>query len=178
MARWLFKCRAVDVGRMAADSDSDLRARVEQLEATVQNQQETIRKMLPGRRGVLKGAALVGGGGLVGALSADRVSAQAAGQVGTTSEPIDVIAFSLQDRGGSNMALENVASGSVTLSSGSATVTVESATGTTYYLALGTDENAKVSGRVFDDGTVTVEIVETDTSVGNPTVDYDVIQVR
>jgi len=60
----------------------------------------------------------------------------------------------------------------------SATVTVESASGTTYYLALGTDENAKVSGRVFDDGNVKVEIVETDTSVGNPTVDYDVIQVR
>ena len=158
--------------------DDDLRARVAELEQRLENQQATISQLLPGRRGVLKGAALVGGGGLVGALSADRVDAQAAGQIGTTSEPIDVVAYSVQDRSGSNMALENVASGSVTLSSGSATVTVESATGTTYYLALGTDQNAKVSGRVFDDGTVTVEIVETGTSVGNPTVYYDVIQVR
>jgi hypothetical protein len=160
------------------DTESDLRERVAELEATVQNQQETIRKMLPGRRGVLKGAALVGGGGLVGALSADRVSAQAAGQVGTTSEPIDVIAYSLQDRSGTNAFIEVVASGSVQLSSGSATVTVESASGTTYYLALGTDANSKVSGRVFDDGDVKVEIVETDTSVGNPTVEYDVLRVR
>ena len=165
---------------MAPDpaDDPDLRARVEQLEATVEAQQATIRKMLPGRRGVLKAGATLGGGALLGSAVSDRVAADAEGQVGTLSKPLDVIAFSLQDRGGSNMALENVASGSVTLSSGSATVTVESATGTTYYLALGTDQNAKVSGRVFDDGNVKVEIVESGTSVGDPTVYYDVIQVR
>jgi hypothetical protein len=160
------------------DTDSDLRARVAQLEATVEAQQETIQSMLPGRRQVLQAGALVGGGGLVGALTADRAAADAEGQVGTTSEPLDVIAYSVQDRSGSTMALEVVASGSVQLSSGSATVTVGSASGTTYYLALGTDQNAKVSGRVFDDGAVKVEIVETDTGVGNPTVFYDVIQVR
>jgi hypothetical protein len=161
-----------------ADPDDDLRARVADLEQQVEAQQDTISQLLPGRRGVLKGAALLGGGGVLGALSADRASAAASGQVGTTSDPVDVIAFSVQDRGGSNMALEVIASGSVQLSSGSATVTVESASDTTYYLALGTDENAKISGRVFDDGDVKVELVETDTSVGNPTVNYDVIKVR
>ena len=163
---------------MADADDPDLRARVEQLEATVEAQQETIQQLLPSRRRVLQAGATLGGGALLGSAVSDRVAADAEGQVGTLSKPLDVIAFSLQDRGGSNMALENVASGSVTLSSGSATVTVESATGTTYYLALGTDQNAKVSGRVFDDGNVKVEIVETGTSVGNPTVLYDVIQVR
>lgn len=158
--------------------DSDLRERIAELEATVEQQQQTIKRMLPGRRGVLKGAALLGGGGLVGALSADRVSAQASGQVGTTSEPIDAVLYSMDDRSGNDAFREVVASGSVQLSSGSATVTVEAASGTTYYLALGTDDNAKVSGRVFDDGDVKVEIVETDTSVGNPTVLYDVLGVR
>lgn len=163
---------------MAEPNDDDLRARVAELEQRVENQQATISQLLPGRRGVLKGAALLGGGALVGAGTADRASAQAAGQVGTSSDPVDVVAYSVQDRGGANMALEVIASGSVQLSSGSATVTVESASDTTYYLALGTDNNAKVSGRVFDDGDVKVELVETDTSVGNPTVDYDVIKVR
>jgi len=158
--------------------DRDIRARVAELEATVAQQQETISQLLPSRRRVLQAGGLVAGGGALGALTAERASAQASGQVGTTSDPIDVIAYSVQDRSGSTMALENVASGSVQLSSGSATVTVESASGTTYYLALGTDDNAKVSGRLFDDGSVKVEFVETDTSVGNPTVFYDVIQVR
>ena len=169
---------------MADADDPDLRARVEQLEATVQNQQETIRKMLPGRRGVLKGAALVGGGGLVGALSADRVSAQAAGQVGTTSEPIDVVAYSVQDRSGSTMALEVVAAGSVTLSSGSATVdTGVSATGATFYPALGVDDpNADVNlaAKLFFDGsagTYKITIDEVGTSVGNPTAHYKIVRV-
>jgi hypothetical protein len=163
---------------MAPDDTDDLRDRVADLEATVQTQQDTIKAMLPGRRQVLQAGGLVAGGGVLGALTADRAAADAEGQVGTTSAPIDVVAYSLQDRSGTQAFIEVVASGSVQLSSGSATVTVETASGTTYYLALGTDENAKVSGRVFDDGDVTVEIVETDTSVGNPTVDYDVVKVR
>ena len=51
--------------------------------------------MLPGRRSVLKGAALLGGGALVGAGTADRASAQASGQVGTSSDPVDVEAYDL-----------------------------------------------------------------------------------
>jgi hypothetical protein len=131
----------------------------------------TRRQLVAAATGTLSTGALI-------SLGVDPAAAQAAGQVGTTSDPVDVVAYSVQDRSGSTMALEVVASGSVTLSSGSATVTVESASGTTYYLALGTDQNAKVSGRVYDDGNVTVEIVETGTSVGNPTVEYDVVQVR
>jgi hypothetical protein len=92
------------LGRMDSDTDADaapdtddpdLRARVAELEASVAQQQETITKMLPGRRGVLKGAALLGGGALVGAGTADRASAQAAGQIGTASDPVDVEAYDL-----------------------------------------------------------------------------------
>jgi hypothetical protein len=161
------------------DTDDTLRERVADLEATVAAQQQTIAKLLPGRRGVLKAGALVGGGGLLGALTADRASADASGQVGTTSDPIDVVAYSLQDRTGENAFLQVVASGSVTLSSGSATVTANAShsAGSTYYLALGTTENAKISGRVFNDGSLKVELVESGTSVGNPTVEYAVLQV-
>jgi hypothetical protein len=162
------------------DTDTDtLRERVADLEATVEAQQQTITKLLPGRRGVLKGSALVAGGGLLGALTADRAQAQASGQVGTTSDPIDVIAYSLQDRSGTNAFLTVAASGSATLSSGSATVTANAShsAGSTYYLALGTTENAKISGRVFNDGDLKVELVESGTSVGNPTVEYAVLQV-
>jgi len=80
---------------MAPDSDADLRARVAELEQRVAAQQETISQLLPGRRGVLKGAALLGGGALVGAGTADRASAQASGQVGTSSDPVDVEAYDL-----------------------------------------------------------------------------------
>jgi len=65
------------------------------LEASVAQQQETITKMLPGRRGVLKAGALLGGGALVGAGTADRASAQASGQVGTSNDPVDVEAYDL-----------------------------------------------------------------------------------
>jgi len=164
---------------MAPDPDADLRARVAELEQRVAQQQETIHSMLPGRRSVLKGAALLGGGALVGAGTADRASAQASGQVGTTTDPIDVVAFSIDDRSGTDAFLEVADSGSVTLSSGSATVTANAnhSSGSTYYLALGTTENAKISGRVFNDGDLKVELVETGTSVGNPKVDYAVLQV-
>jgi hypothetical protein len=131
----------------------------------------TRRQFAAGSAGVLSAGALM-------ALGVDEASAQAAGQQGTVASPNEMVAYRILDRNGDNALMQVAASGSVTLSGGSATVTVEAASGSTYYLALGTDENAKISGRVFDDGDVTVELVETDTSVGNPTVAYDVLRVR
>jgi len=170
---------------MATDPDPDLRARVEQLEATVEQQQQTIQQLLPSRRRVLQAGGLLAGGGLLGAVGSERVAADAEGQVGTLSKPVDVIAWSLQDRSGSNMALENVASGSVQLSSGSATVsTGVSTTGATFYPALGVqDPNADVNLATklfFDDsaGVWKITIDEVETSVGNPTALYDIIRVR
>jgi len=102
---------------------------------------------------------------------------------GTTHlESLDTDALSV----GSDSALISVAaSGQSTLSSGSATVDTElSDTDATFYLALGIDDpdaDAKVAGRMFWDdsaGTYKVEIVEDGTSVGNPTVNYDVLRVR
>ena len=85
----------------------------------------------------------------------------------------------------SNLPLSVAATGQVTLSSGSAVVdTGLSATDATFYLALGVDDpnaDTKISGRLFWDdsaGTYKIEIVETDTSVGNPTANYDVVRVR
>jgi flagellar hook assembly protein FlgD len=147
-----------------------------------------------GRRGVLASlaaAASLGAGGYyaVSPVLADTHS----GEVGTPNKLQRVWAETIRDSGdsvvidvengeyytgGNNALIDVAASGSVALSSGSATVTIETASGSTYYLALGTDDNAKVSGRIFDDGSVKVEIVETDTSVGNPTVNYDVLRVR
>jgi len=76
------------------------------------------------------------------------------------------------------------ASGSVALSSGSAVVnTGISESGATFTLALGIDDpdaDAKVSGRLFWDdsvGTYHIELLEDGTSIGNPTVNYDVLRV-
>jgi len=85
---------------MAPDSppdstDPDLRDRVAELEATVQQQQQTIQQLLPSRRRVLQAGGLVAGGGVLGALTADRASGQASGQVGTSSDPVDVEAYDL-----------------------------------------------------------------------------------
>jgi len=120
------------LGRMDSDTDADaapdtddpdtLRERVDQLEATVAAQQQTITRMLPGRRGVLKAGGLVAGGGVLGALSADRASAQAAGQVGTASDPVDVEAFDLNVQDGATFNgsdISNVGS----LSTGKQTLT-------------------------------------------------------
>jgi len=85
--------------------DPDLRARVAELEATVEQQQATIEQLLPTRRRVLQAGGLVAGGGVLGALTADRASAQASGQVGTSSDPVDVEAY--------NLAVQNQLSSSV-----------------------------------------------------------------
>jgi hypothetical protein len=86
---------------------------------------------------------------------------------------------------GNNVFLSVAATGQTTLSSGVATVdTGLSATDATFYLALGIDDpnaDAKIAGRLFWDdsaGTYKVELVEDGTSVGNPTVNYDILRVR
>jgi hypothetical protein len=75
-----------------ADDRSDLRDRVAELEATVEQQQATIQKLLPSRRRVLQAGGLVAGGGVLGALTADRASADVTGQVGTSQDRVDVFA--------------------------------------------------------------------------------------
>lgn len=85
--------------------------------------------------------------------------------------------------GGQTALSDVVASGSATLSSGSAVVDtgVSSDTTSTYMVALGpTTDDAEVSAdiRAASGGNYEVEIQETDTSVGNPTVEYDIVRVR
>jgi hypothetical protein len=83
---------------MASDSGEPdaaaLRDRVDQLEQTVAEQQATIESLsspTASRRGVLAALTGVAGAGALGAYS-QRGAAQAAGQVGTSSEPVDVFA--------------------------------------------------------------------------------------
>src|SRR6056297_1618830 len=81
---------------MAPDDDAaDLRARVRELEQTLADQQATIEQLRD--RGVGRRALLAGGAGLLGgaALTGPASAQSAAGQVGTSSEPVDVAAASV-----------------------------------------------------------------------------------
>jgi X-X-X-Leu-X-X-Gly heptad repeat protein len=85
--------------------------------------------------------------------------------------------------GGNTVVTSVVASGSVTLSSGSATIDtgVSESTTATFMVALGPDtDDADVATdiRAASGGNYEVDIQETDTSVGNPTIRYDIIRVR
>lgn len=91
----------------------------------------------------------------------------------------------LVDEGTNQFGLDIIDSGQVTLSSGTATVdTGISTTDATFMLALGVDDpgaDVAVAGELFfdtSDGTYEVRIDETDTGVGNPTVNYDIVRVR
>ncbi|AFH21738.1 hypothetical protein OSG_eHP8_00100 [environmental Halophage eHP-8] len=84
---------------------------------------------------------------------------------------------------GNTVVTSVVASGSVTLSSGSATIDtgVSESTTATFMVALGPDtDDADVATdiRAASGGNYEVDIQETDTSVGNPTIRYDIIRVR
>ena len=77
---------------MAPDDPPSTEERIDRLEQAVREQNETIREMLPSRRGVLAGAGLLGAGALAGAGSQSGSAQAAAGQVGTPSSPEDVFA--------------------------------------------------------------------------------------
>lgn len=91
------------------DSDQALADRVAELEQTVADQQEVIRKLLPGRRDLLKagGGAVVGAGLLSaasGGASAQSVSAsndsEQSGKMGGTGDSNDVYVDQLFDDNG------------------------------------------------------------------------------
>lgn len=79
-----------------SDADrEDLAARVAQLEQVVASQQQALRKLLPGRRDVLKGigGAVAGGVGVyaaTGSASAQSTDDESAGNVGTPDRSQDV----------------------------------------------------------------------------------------
>ena len=82
--------------------DEDIHDRLERLEATVADQQQTIEQLTEppavGRRGVLAsllGAGAVGGLAGYGSQSARAQASGPAGQVGTGEEPVDVEAWNL-----------------------------------------------------------------------------------
>lgn len=91
----------------------------------------------------------------------------------------------VDDANGNVIAQSVVDSNNVTLSTGDAVIdTGISTAGATFYVPFGIsdpDADTKVSVRQFWDdsaGTYKVEFVEQGTSVGNPTVNYDIIRVR
>ena len=74
-----------------APGDSDLEDRVEELEEATGQHREWLQKMMPDRRGVIKGlGAAAIGGAAVGGATGGASGQSAAGQVGTESEPVDV----------------------------------------------------------------------------------------
>jgi len=108
--------------------------------------------------------------------------------VGSTAAGIsagsdNTVAWNLTDDN-SGIGPNAIASGSVTLSSGSATVDtgVVTSEAATFQLALGpSTTDADVAGDIRADsgsGNYVIDIEETDTSVGNPTVEYDIVRVR
>lgn len=94
-----------------------------------------------------------------------------------------VNAASIADDSGNTVLANRVASGSVTLSSGAATVDTGVGVGTTatFYVALGPDtDDAEVAATIKapSGGNYTVHIDELNTSVGNPSIRYDIVRVR
>jgi len=90
-------------------TDRDLEQRVEQLEQTVQ-------QMLPSRRDALKlgGGALVGAGLMEATTGSAAAGSQSVGTIGTTSDPVDVVAEDFTDHNG-NDVMELPGDGSVSM---------------------------------------------------------------
>jgi len=90
----------------------------------------------------------------------------------------------LTDEGGNQFGMDVVTTGSVTLSSGKATIDtgVAKSNTATFMVAFGPGtDDADVAADIRADsssGNYEVDIQETDTSVGNPTVEYDIVRVR
>lgn len=89
----------------------------------------------------------------------------------------------VQDGSGNTVLGQRVASGATVLSSGSATIDtgVSESTTATFYVALGPDtDDAVVAAeiRAASGGNYEVDIEETETDVGNPTIRYDIVRVR
>ena len=87
------------------------------------------------------------------------------------------------DDANATVEMNVVATGSVTLSSGSATIDtgVSEATTATFQVAIGpTTDDSEITASIQANsgGNYTVHFDEINTSVGNPTVEYDVIRVR
>jgi len=75
------------------ENTDELAQRVEQLENRVESQQETIRKLMPDRRTLLKGGATAGAAALLGFGSGSATaSTGTAGQIGTQSDRPDIYA--------------------------------------------------------------------------------------
>jgi len=123
---------------MASDSGDDaaaLRERVAQLEETVAEQHhssESPAQPTASRRGFVKAAAAVAGFGALGIYSSYPASAQASGQIGTSSEPVDVEAYDLNVQGTANGLVQNPLAGDLDAGGNSVTnaaaVEAESAT--------------------------------------------------
>lgn len=140
------------------------------------------------RRDLLQLAAGVGVGAAGGSAMSELVEPAAAntnqGDIGIPGDPVDVFG-SYYEINGNELCLGNVFSGTFQLSSGSKIIsTGQSFSNSTYWLALGVgnvSNDVKVTGRVFWDNSVAetkVEIVETGTNVGNPTINMDLFRVR
>lgn len=126
-----------------------------------------------------------------GGITNKHIASGAVGSNELVSEAVEdiigaILTYGLAyDDANNEIKMASALSGQVQLSSGTAVVdTGISAADATFQLALGVDDpnaDCKLTGRLFWDdaaGTYQIEIVEDGTSVGNPTVNYDVVRVR
>lgn len=170
----------------------ELAERVEALEQTVEAQNEIIADLAAdsgglgtwSRRGII-GSVLA----VLGLASASNPAAAQVGQIGDSSNRVDAFLAlsnaSSYEIEGSPIATSVVASGQVSLSSGSATVsTGVTATDATFFPAIGVDDpGSDVTGLAaqldFDTsaGEYILTIKETGSSQ-NPTVNYDIVRAR
>jgi hypothetical protein len=98
------------------EDPEDLRERVDELEAQLDEQQTLIQQMLPSRRDLLK----AGGAGVAGLLLGSATSGNAAagsdsvGQIGTQANPVDAVLEDVYDDGG-NQPMSFPGDGSVSI---------------------------------------------------------------
>ena len=145
---------------MAPDDDAaDLRARVRELEQTLADHQATIEQLRD--RGVGRRAILAGGAGLVGgaALTGQASAQSAAGQVGTSSEPVDVAAASVSadsvDAGSVNAGAAAIG-GYSPYTVARSSPDLQTDTSVTYNGLTGSEYLIRYTGRLSDGGNLDV----------------------
>lgn len=114
----------------SGDDEQSLRDRVRDLEDTVSEQQATIQQLMPSRRQTLAGAGLLGAGVLGGYQASGTARAQAAGQVGTSSDRVDVFGNvidtnTVETDALNNADLENAESETVPTAQGDGTLSMQ-----------------------------------------------------
>lgn len=169
---------------------ASLQAQAKELRAEVgadKPPEQVSRRDVLGAAAVAAGAGVLGSYGLSGSASAQAYTAT--GTIGSSQNPLeelwaaDIEAMNALRVQQQNVAIDVPISGSVQLGESTAQVdTGISDTDATYFAALGVDNTSnpcEVAARLrWANGSYRLGIVEQRTSIGNPTVNFDLVRVR